>query len=237
MASFWEILHNNGGSQLRREELKALKENSKGEPDALTRQEQATAYLVSGLESLYTLYSQKLRYEKEAGNLFIQELFENIEKWLAESCEGLVLVTAPLALTPDLSVPLWSLFHDLFIHLDLCKFIIPTLEFAVSENKKQARVGHVWLVDRVEALRKECTKLGESVSRAANKLRDKLNDHTTPQQIEEVVLGGLDKTEDQDVIAGELRDLGDYVELRKMCQDIRDSWIDGLEGVIRTKIV
>jgi len=213
-----------------------MRESSKGEPDALTGQEHAITQIVSALCALHSLYSQGDQYEREAGGVYVQTLFEYIEDWLAKSSERLASSKAPMILAPDLNVPLWSLFHDLFTHLEMCKFVIPTLEYAVGENKKQSRVGQVWLVDRVETLRKECNKLADSISRLANQMRDKLREQATLQQIEEVVLGGLDETEDQDVVASELRSLGDYSELKRICQSIGDSWIDALEGVIRTKI-
>lgn len=214
-----------------------MKESSKGEPDALTGQEHAIAQIVLALSALHSLYAQRDQYQKEAAGVFIQRLFEYIEDWLAKSSERLASSKAPMTLTSDLNVPLWSVFHDLFTHLEMCKFVIPTLEYAVSQNKKQSRVGQVWLVDRAEALRNKCTKLAGTVSRMAKKMRDKLQEQATLHQIEEVVLGHLDEAEDQDVVASELRKIGDYKELQRICQAIGDSWVEGLDGVIQTKIV
>ncbi len=214
-----------------------MKASSKGEPDALTGQEHAIAQIVTALSALHSLYSSKDQYQKEAGGVFIQQLFEYIEDWLTKSSERLASSKAPMILASDLNVPLWSVFHDLFTHLEMCKFVIPTLEYAVNGNKKQSRVGQIWLVDRAEALRNKCTKLAGTVSRMATKMRDKLREQATLHQIEEVVLGALDETDGRDVVASELRKLGDYKDLQRICQAIGDSWVDGLEGVIRTNIV
>lgn len=234
---FWDVLHNNGQGTTVEEQLSALAASSKGEPDALTGQEHAIAQIVSALSALHSLYSPKEQDQKEAGGVFIQQLFEYIEDWLTKSSERLASSKAPMMLTSDLNVPLWSVFHDLFTHLEICKFVIPALQYAVSQNKKQSRVGQVWLVDRAEALRNKCTKLAGTVSRMANKMRDKLQEQATLQKIEEVVLGGLDEREGQDVIASELRKIGDYKDLQRICQAMGDSWVEGLEGVIQTKIV
>ncbi len=233
---FWDVLHNNGQSPIVEELLNALKANSDREPDALTSQEHAITHIVIALSALHLIYRSKEPYEKEAGGVFIQNLLEFIEEWIGKSAERLTSCQAPLLLTTDLTVPLWSVFHGLFTHLETCKFVLLTLEHAVNENKKQSLVGQVWLVDRAEALRNKCTKLADGVSRLANRMRDRLLEQSTLDQIEEVILRGSDETGGQDVLANELGDIGDYKNLQRICHAIVDSWVDGLDGVIQTKI-
>lgn len=185
---------------------------------------------------LRSIYSVKDSHEKGAQDVFIQDLLDSIEEWLVKCSKGLASNDVSENLSSGLSTLSWSLFHDLFTHLEMCKFIIPTMEYAVSENKKSSRVGQVWLTDRVEVIRKECFELADAVYQMAKKVQDKILDQATLRELEGVALGGLDKVEDEDAVASELRKLGDYAEMKQTCRNIRDSWIDGLEGVVRTKI-
>lgn len=233
---FWDILHNKGEGWIYAERDEAAKQKFKKEPDARTNQEHALSYMVSALSVLRSLWSVKDSHEKEAQDVFIQDLLDSIEEWLIKCSKGLASNDASKNPSAGLTTLSWSLFHDLFTHLEMCKFILPAMEYAASENKKSSRVGQVWLTDRVEVIRKECFKLADTVHQVAKGIQHKVLDQATLEEIEAVVLGDLDGVEDGDAVASELRNLGDYVEMKQMCRDIRDSWRNGLEGVIRTTI-
>lgn len=241
VARFWDEIHNNGGSQLKLEDLQSMRGNSKHDPDSMTTPEHSTVNFVIVLHELWDVYRLEADFGKQDAEKRIRAQFELIGNWIAKSSEELVTQiesghNASMPLTPDLDVPLWSFFHALFSLLDTCKFVAPTMEYVLTENKKRAYVDPTWLANQIKFVREQCTKLSRNVLHAATDLRDNLREGAALQEINVAVLGQVEDSGNEHEIAKQLRELGDNPALEKTCQEIRDSWIDGLDGVIRTKV-
>lgn len=217
-----------------------MAERSGANRDAFTAAEHGTANVVMVLLRLHNLYVLP-KYEKVAAAEFISQALESLGIWLTKSNEALSSSLASgkyasISLAPDLQIPIWSLYHELYSHLEQCIFINAVLKYLLTENKKQPIVDHKRLNLDVKALQSECTNLSGNVSRAASAVRDKLRDPTFLQRLTKAALGHSEEGADEDPIAKGLRRMGDQSEMRDICQSLKNSWIDGLEGVIRTKL-
>jgi len=239
LAYFWDVLHT-GYSELNAGELEAMDKGNGWDRYTFTPAEHGTANVVTTLLEFYALYARPQQFEKSAAAEFIRQLFANLESWLTQSSEALTASTASglyasMSLAPDLKIPVWYHYHELFSYLEQCKFILATLEYALNENKKQPCIDHQYLTSATKALKSECTNLSGNVWHSATTLRDKFRDQAFLQKLDEAALGGSEVGEDQAVIAKEIKNLGHQPEIKKVCWDLRDSWIDALEGVSRTK--
>ena len=193
------------------------------------------------LAELYFLSTHHEQYDKVALAEFIFEVFVNIRFWLLESSKQLTRSTesgdfASILLAQDLKIPIWSLFHELFAHLEQCKFIIPALDYAINENKKQQYINPEPLTDALKEIKDECTILVNKVRRSATDVQDQLRDRNFLQRFEELVIGDPKEENDGAIIAKELENLGPRSNLKKILQDLKDSWVDALDGVIQIKL-
>ena len=219
----------------------ALNQNHGSNRAALTPAEHGTANIAFALTQLHALYDATALYPSSVVEEFLRQLFEDLEIWLTCSSEVIQSSTvsgmyASISLAPNLMIPIWSLYHELFSHLEQCKFVYSTLSCTLAENKKCPLVDQQWLLSRVNALQNECTSLVAKVSRAAISVRERLREQAFLTQFETVVLGSSEERETEATIVRDLERLGRQSEIKKMCRDLRDSWTDGLEGIIRTKI-
>ena len=237
---FWETLHH-GYSELKPHEIEAMGDARGWNRAPFTPAEHGTANVVGVLTEVYSLYAHPNQYRQAAAQDFMHQVFANLETWLTSSSEALSSsiesgTYASISLAPDLKAPIWSLYHDLLAHIEQCKFINVTMSYVLTENKKQPCIEHQLLVGKVKALQNECTLLSDNVYRLATSMRDQLRNQLFLQRFDEVVLGNLSEGEDELMIVKELQNLGHQSEMKRVCQDLKNSWVDGLEGILRTKL-
>ena len=230
----------NGYSELKKTDVLALAGSNGYNRAAFTLAEHGTANVVFGLAQLYAVHSANPSYPSSAITEFLRQLFENLELWLIKSSAALHYGAmfgkyASMPLAPDLKIPIWSLYHELFSHLEQCKFVSLTLSYTLAENKKRALIDQKWLLGRVNALQTECTSLAAKVSRAAIAVQDRLQGEAFLERFEKVVLDGAENDQNEAMIVRELESLGRSSEMKRVCKELRDSWIDGLEGIVQTK--
>ena len=209
-----------------------------GDRAAFTPAEHGTSNIVLALIELHALFIDSRQYEKAAATDFVQEVIANLKTWLAESSAALTSsiesgMYASIVLSHDFRIPVWNYYHELFSHLDQCKFIIATLDNILEENKRGLKADHVWLSSKVEALRNDCKELSSNVRRSASALQGRLRGGNFP--LHQNVMQGIADSE-QGIIE-ELQKLDRKGEILKVCQDLKDSWVHGLEGIAQVKIV
>lgn len=243
IAWFADKLQNNGQSDLKVDEVIAFNQALGGEdPDVFTGTEDEVMSIVGMLVWLHSLWSEGVKHDTSNPKESMQLLFENLDNWVVRRSKFLELgilseTNASMPLTLDLKIPLWNFFHDRYSLIDACRLVTLTLDYVISENTKECFVEQSWLSNRIDRLRSNLKKLSEVIRRSATDLRNKFLDQGVFQQINSAVLGNIEQTEDYEMLITELRDLGDLSTSETFCQDIRESWIEGLNGVIQTKVV
>ena len=160
----------------------------------------------------------------------------NLENWIFKSSENLSSIfesssNASTALIPGLSIPIWNYFHTLYMHLELCQFVMPAMDYIIRENRKRPLIELQWLDSRTARLREACTRLSVTVRRLATELQDKLHEDTTTDKLMQAVLGSS-----SDVVGQGLGNNIERSDMEQLCKYLQESWIEGLEGVIRTKM-
>ena len=233
-------MNDNGQSELNEEDVDAFCKSAGGDFRSFTDAERISTHLTNVLSVFYRLFSDKEKYNVELIKESISPLFselqgglEDITASLTTNLEGGWIFS--MKLSSGTHIPLWNSFHSLYTYLDLCKFVTAAVAYMVTENKKRAIVGHAWLLDRSETLKRENQELQKACVRSAEDLRAKLKEESFIQQLQEAVLPRPRNGEDEDKIAEELRKLEAELDTKWTLRSVQESWIEGLEGIIRLK--
>lgn len=240
LAKFWDMLHNNGHSSIDKAGLAAMKQSSSSEPHAFTDAEYTIGVVLAIFHELYTVFYQKPPpVEAEPVDAWLRVALENLEMYIPTGSQTLESnmeagMNASARLGDSLKIPLWSYFHSMYTYLELCRYLAPLLDYVLAENRKCKHVDAAWLGSKLAKLREEGKKLSTNVRLSVTDLRDKLRGPAVLQEITREVLGDTNKDRSEDVIGMELRSLGN--ESSVMCKNIQESWIEALDGVIRTKV-
>lgn len=237
LASFWDMLHNNGNSSIIEAELAAMKQTSGSEPYVFTEAESTIGFVLGILKELYEAFSGKAPL-KEAGpvDAWIRDTVESLEMYIPIGSQTLESnieagMNASALLGESLKIPLWSYFHSMYTYLELCKYLAPLLDYLLIENRKRKLVDATWLSSKLAIFREDGKKLSDNVRLSAKDLQDNLRGSAVLQEITREILRNTDKDETEDVIGTELCLLGS--ESTMICKDIQESWIEALDGVIR----
>lgn len=231
------MLHNNGHSLIDEAGLAAMKQNSGSDPDAFTDAESTIGVVLTILYELYTVFYRKpTPIEREPVKELIHNAVENLEMYIPTGSQTLESnmqagMNASARLGESLKIPLWSYFHSMYTYLELCRYLAPLLDYVLAENRKCKYVDASWLASKLVIFREETQKLSTNVRLSVKDLRDKLQGPTVLREITQEVLRHTKKDEREDVIGTELGLLGD--ESTVICKNIRESWIEALDGVIR----
>lgn len=204
---------------------------------AFTSAEHGTSNIVLALIELYALFKDPGHHEKTAVTSFIQEVIANLKTWLVESIAAVATsiesgAWASISISPEFRIPVWSYYHESYSHLDQCKFIIATLDAILEENDRGHYTDHEWFSSKVEALRNHCKELSSNVRRSASALQGRLRGKDFP--LHQYVMQGSGHSEQG--IVKELQKLDRKGEILKVCQDLKDSWAEGLEGISQVNI-
>ncbi|CAD6577882.1 MAG: hypothetical protein ASARMPREDX12_008547 [Alectoria sarmentosa] len=239
LAQFWDMLHNNGHSSIDRAGLAVMKQNSGSDPRSFTDAEYTIGVVLTILYELYTVFHQKPPpMEAKPVDAWLRNAVENLEIYIPTGSRTLESnmeagMNASALLGESLKIPLWSYFHSLYTYLELCKFLTPILDYVLAENRKCKHVDASWLGSKVVIFREEGRKLSANVRLSATDLRDKLRGPVVLQEITREVIRDTNN-KSKDVIGTELHLLGN--ESTKICKNIQESWIEALDGVIRTRV-
>ena len=234
----WEALHNHGASSLSKSEILSMKEASGSEHNPSTSDELGVGNIIHVLEELFTVFFVKPQdYKIESVGNFVTGMIQTLEDWMTASAKNLTSnlesglnVSARLKL--GMAIPLWSYYHTLYLHLELCLFMIPTLDYVLCENRKMAYVDIGLLETTIGRLKEAYTKLYKDVRRFTNDMRDSLRGESISDQLLEEILGPS-----TDVASKSLQDLMPRAEVKAICVNLQQSWIEGLDGVMRTKVM
>ena len=240
LARLWDIF-NNSRSDLDRSEVDALIENSEEDVQTLTEAEDITFNLTTILAKLHTVFTLKDKYDQEPFKKEALPLFIELENSLAEINEILESNVktgkyASMPLKPEFHVPLWKTFHNLYSYLDSCKLVDTAMGFVIAENKKKGMTDHPWLLGTSEALQRKSMGLVELCARFASDLQGNLRQQKFARQIHDAIFPDADHMDDEDDLAKELQRLKLESNTEWKCEEIRDSWIEGLNGVLGTSV-
>lgn len=234
------MLHSNGRSSIDGPELAVMRQNSGSDPHAFTDAEYTIGVVLTILHELYTVFYQKPPpMEAKPVDAWLRNAVESLEMYIPTGSRTLesnieVGMNASARLGESLKIPLWSYFHSLYIYLELCKYLSPILDYVLAENRKCKYVDASWLGSKIVKIREEGKKLSANVRLSATDLRDKLRGPAVLQEITRELLRDTNKDESEDAIGTKLRFLGN--ESTMICKNMQESWIEALDGVIRTKV-
>lgn len=234
------MLHSNGHSLIDGSELAAMRQNSGSDPHAFTDAEYTIGVVLTILHELYTVFYQKPPpMEAKPVDAWLRNAVENLEMYIPTGSRTLESnmeagMNASARLGESLKIPLWSYFHSLYTYLELCKYLKPILDYVLAENRKCKYVDVSWLGSKLVNFREEGKKLSANVRLSVKDLQDKLRGPAVLQEITREVIRDTNKDETEDEIGTELRFLGN--DSTTICKSIQESWIEALDGVIRTKV-
>ena len=217
-----------------------MKQNSESDPRSFTDAEYTIGVVLTILYELYTVFHQKPPpTEAKPVDAWLRNAVENLEIYIPTGSRTLESnmeagMNASARLGESLKIPLWSYFHSLYTYLELCKFLTPILDYVLAENRKCKHVDASWLGSKVVIFREEGRKLSANVRLSAKDLRDKLRGPAVLQEITREVIKDTNKDKSKDVIGTEIHLLGN--ESTGICKNIQESWIEALDGVIRTRV-
>ena len=217
-----------------------MKQNSGSDPDAFTDAEYTIGVVLTLFHELYTVFYQKPPpTEAEHVNVWLRNVIDHLEVYIPTGSRTLESnmeagMNASARLGERLTIPLWSYFHSMYIYLELCKYLNPLLDYMLAESRKYKYIDAIWLGSKLATIRDEGKRLTANVRLSATDLQDKLRGPAVLQEITREILRDRSKITSEDVIGTELRSLGN--ESTVICQDIQESWIEALDGIIGTKI-
>ena len=217
-----------------------MKEHSASDPHAFTDAEYTIGVVLTLFHELYSVFYQKPSpTEAEHVNIWLRNVLENLEIYIVTGSRTLESnmeagMNASARLGERLTIPLWSYFHSMYTYLELCKYLNPLLDYMLAESRKNKYIDAIWLGSKLATIRDEGKRLAANVRFCATDLQDKLQGPAVLQEITREILRDRSKSTSEDVIGTELQSLGNESNL--ICQDIQESWIEALNGLIGTKI-
>ena len=138
-----------------------------------------------------------------------------------------------MALTGTLTIPDWLFFHDCYIALEMCDLTLAACGCMKRCNRvtKFLDIGsrHLQLDNIADLARGTMEKL----QKAALEQRNRLQAKGTVEELVEVVFKQSEENEDD--IGRELKGIVGEKWMKTIAEDLRESWIDNLEGVLRTR--
>lgn len=233
------MLHNNGRSSIDEAGLAVLKQNSGSDPRAFTEAEYTIGLVLKILFEVYTVFYMKPPpMQAEPVGAWLRNAVESLEVYIPTGSQTLESnmaagMNASALLGESLKIPLWSYFHSMYTYLELCKYLVPLLDYVLAGNRKCKHVDATWLGSKLACIREEGKKLSANVRLSATDLQDKLRGPAVLQEIAQEVLRDTNKDKSEDAIGVELRFMGD--ESTMICKNIQESWIEALDGVITNK--
>ena len=208
--------------------------------DSFTAAENATANIAKVITQLSSLHIHPDRYQKKVAQDVIVQSLEGLHAWLAQCSENLTSSTASgkfpsISITSNLAIPLWSFYHELFSYIEQCKFIGAAVEYVLAENRKVTHIDHQSLSKQAEALRSAYAELESSVWASATAVRQRLRDPSFVQQLTETMIDDTRRDGDEAMIVEAIKNLGNQPEMERVCDDLKDSWVEGLGVVLHAK--
>ncbi|KAL6716429.1 hypothetical protein ACLMJK_005996 [Lecanora helva] len=235
----WELLQY-GYSELSQAEIYNMEKRAGRSITSLTDSEQRTAELIPTIINLHNYYTSPDLYGNKAMSNFVIEKVDGLHSWVTKAIERLTSMIESgefgiMSLTPDFGVPLWELYHHLFCIIEQCKFINAISSFVVAENKKKPSVDQKILTRRLKILQGACSELSGKVWSEAIAARAHLQNSSFLGRLTEIALGNSSEDTEKSVVVDALKDLGNQQELEKVCKDLKDSWVDGLNDILQVK--
>lgn len=237
----WDMLKNNDHSPVLMAQWNTLRERSKHLPETHTPEELNVYLFVKALYQVHDIYTkQGASSPSDDDRDFICRIVKSFDEWLSTNVEKVEKATqsgqiAPLAMTADLKIPHWDFFNVRYRFLELCQVVKLTLEYAVTQNRKQgskAPADSEWLETKVTNILEGYKKIATIMHRSAGKLQASLQGPAALQEIDHAIIGRIEDA--RDLIGWELQKFNSDA-MTKICRDIQGSWIEGLQGIIQTK--
>ncbi len=225
-----------------------MAESQKSETNSLTGVEREAHEIVDMLRALCVIYHlkpEKTSRGEDPGE-GIDGILQNLQKWQSATARAWIDTCtvqktfgfSSFTETRDLN---WEYFHKIFVLLDLFRLILQTLDYAVAENRKRAVLDQHQLDESSKHMRKSIADLWTSIHEATSKVRDQLRQPGAAAKMVEVAFDDDDnddgRSQNGNAVGLELRALIGVPRLEEIAADMCSSWIDGLDGILRTKMV
>lgn len=124
----------------------------------------------------------------------------------------------------------WQSFHCVFILLDLFQLTIQTLDYALVENPKSAIVDQAYLEAVSNDVKDMISLTWDHIHNVISKLLEQLRMPGTAAKMVENTIRN-----DENLIACDLKALIGMPGLEEVAANICSSWVEGLEGIMRTR--
>lgn len=125
----------------------------------------------------------------------------------------------------------WQNFHCIFVLFDLFQLTIQTLDYALVENTKSANVDQAYLEVVSDDIKDMISLTWDHIHSIISKLLEKLRSPGTAAKMVENTI-----TNDENLISCDLKALIGMPGLEEVAANICSSWVEGLEGIMRTKV-
>ena len=203
----------------------------------LTDPEMEAGNIVYTLERLHSFYYLKSSNHsvEHVGNC-VRQLLAFLEDRVTAAYNNLASFVAEPPNLQLVHTLTWFFLHRQYTCLEICQYTVPVLNYIVAENVKPGYVDNKWLKDTVQRIKDQCKNIVVDVHRAAEHLKAKFVRPSAVQECEDLTLARTDAQEPGDEIGYNIREeFGDRINMTKVLKDLHASWIDGLDGVLRTK--
>lgn len=204
----------------------------------LTKSESGAGNVIHSLEQLHSAYYLKSsEYLHDNVAKGIREMLKFLDITIATAYNNLASFVEQSEDEPPLDIhPTEGVFHRQYMCLEIAQFTVPVMKYIVAENAKLAYVHQEWLIHTVQRIKDRCKDITVDIHRAAKDLKARLSCPNAIRDLEEKVLTRTKAKEAEDVVAYDIqRKFKDRLNVTKVLNDLHASWIDGLDGVIRTK--
>ena len=223
----------------RREVIHTLEEKHTEVADVpdLTFEESEMKYLGQNLVVLLAclLSSTLPEHEEESARICsaLLDRFDNSQRSMCQMVETSLdnKQSREFNITPQLGIPDFHYFHGTFMLLDQCAILMDTMNLMIPLNKDAQCLSDAYFKSRLAGFREASKRLNEALSREARELQKLLQGRQAFDALVTVCLG-----EPTDELGLVMRSLVDKPWMEHLARVLLESWQEGLDGIMRTKI-
>ena len=243
MTRLWDMLHNDGRSSIKDSELNSLRTTSEHKPKCHTDAESEHSLYVTLLYQLYTLY---YLYE---GKPMLSSTGDHVRSIVTKFAEWEFITngsreerlgfeehgTVPIG--ENLVIPDWRYFHERYSSLELIGVTVLTMEYVMAKNHKigsHSVVDQEWLKTKITKIVRDCRKTVFWLQHSVKEFWTEIAQDSTIRELEHELIGRIGDSTDS--LGHELQCF-DSEASKKICENIRESWISGLNGITLTKFL
>lgn len=204
---------------------------------SLTPYEHDNDLMLVSLEQLLTMalhksYRPPNPYDDAGFGNVVTEIVKHINNWFSEFAaarhdESQRLLTPVSA---GLSVPNWLYFHSAFLCLDLCRFVLATLDYLLTQEKVVALLEPNFLQTMAAQMKESISETCKTVHQHAVECRQRLQAPETVRDFSRAIVGRPSNWKDP--VGREIRELIGEPVMDEIVTELLASWVDALNGII-----